>query len=85
MPDEHEPDEHELDEREHDKSADPHAFDPTVLAQLACPACYGDLRLEESRLVCTACGHAYPIVDGIPVLITESTEPGRAERPGNER
>jgi hypothetical protein len=36
---------------------------------LACPACLGELRLEETRLVCAGCGRAYPIVDGIPVLI----------------
>jgi uncharacterized protein len=44
-------------------------FDPAVLDQLACPACLGELRLEETRLLCIACGRAYPIVDGIPVLI----------------
>ena len=38
-------------------------------ATLACPACQGDLRLEGERVVCERCGLAYPIVDGIPVLI----------------
>jgi hypothetical protein len=52
------------------------AFDPSVLAQLACPACLGALRLEEAKLVCADCGRAYPIVDGIPALIA-----GRAENP----
>jgi uncharacterized protein YbaR (Trm112 family) len=37
--------------------------------QLACPACLGDLRPEETRLLCAACGRAYSIVDGIPALI----------------
>jgi uncharacterized protein len=46
-------------------------FDPSVLAQLACPACCGELRSEAARLVCTACGRVYPIIDGIPVLIAE--------------
>jgi uncharacterized protein len=59
------------------KPIDPTAVDPAMLAQLACPACFGDLLLEAARLVCTACGRAYPIVDGIPVLTVE-----RAERPG---
>jgi uncharacterized protein YbaR (Trm112 family) len=50
------------------------AFDPATLALLACPACYGDLRLEESHLdgsslLCIACRRAYAIVNGIPVLI----------------
>jgi uncharacterized protein YbaR (Trm112 family) len=44
-------------------------FDPSVVGQLACPACHGVLNLEEAQLVCAACGRAYPIVDGIPVLI----------------
>jgi hypothetical protein len=44
-------------------------FDPSVAAQLACPACLGALRLEEAQLVCQSCGQAYPIVDGIPALI----------------
>ena len=52
------------------------SFDPSVMDQLACPACLGKLRVVQTRLVCTACGRAYPIVDGIPVLIA-----GRAERP----
>jgi len=63
-----------------DKPKPSSAFDAAVLAQLACPACHGDLRREEARLVCIACGRAYPIVDGIPVLIME-----RAERHGEER
>jgi uncharacterized protein YbaR (Trm112 family) len=45
------------------------ALAPSVVNQLACPACLGALRLEVCRLLCAQCGHAYPIVDGIPVLI----------------
>jgi uncharacterized protein YbaR (Trm112 family) len=47
----------------------PPKFDPTILDQLACPACLGELCLQASNLVCATCGRAYPIVDGIPVLI----------------
>jgi hypothetical protein len=49
-------------------------FDPSVVDQLACPACQGALSFEEARLLCTACGCAYPIVDGIPVLIAGREE-----------
>jgi uncharacterized protein YbaR (Trm112 family) len=49
-------------------------LDPAVLAQLACPACHGDLRQEDSRLICTACARRYPIVDGIPALTIERAE-----------
>jgi uncharacterized protein YbaR (Trm112 family) len=55
--------------------ARPQAFDPSILEQLACPACLGNLRLEANRLRCDACSRSYPIVDGIPVLI-----PDRASR-----
>jgi hypothetical protein len=55
------------------------AFDEWT-GQLACPACLDALRLEEGLLVCTGCGRAYPIVDGIPVLIAERAEAG-ARRP----
>jgi uncharacterized protein YbaR (Trm112 family) len=51
-------------------------FDPAVLDQLACPACLGVLRLGEAQLICAACARAYPLVEGIPVLI-----PARAEKP----
>jgi uncharacterized protein YbaR (Trm112 family) len=49
-------------------------IDSAVLAQLACPACHGDLHAEDSRLVCSACARRYPIVDGIPALIIERAE-----------
>jgi uncharacterized protein YbaR (Trm112 family) len=50
-------------------------FDEKILEQLACPACRGDLRLDSVRIVCAACGRAYPIIDGIPVLIPNRAEP----------
>jgi hypothetical protein len=46
----------------------------SVLDQLACPACFGDLRLDGPRILCKGCGRVYPIVDGIPVLIVERAE-----------
>jgi uncharacterized protein YbaR (Trm112 family) len=58
------------------KPAQESHFDPSVLSQLACPACHGDMLPESSaqakpRLVCAICARDYPIVDGIPVLIAE--------------
>ncbi len=50
-------------------------IDPAVLDQLACPACMGDLRLNEERLICAGCGRIYPILDGIPVLVAERAKP----------
>ena len=49
-------------------------LDPQLLEILACPACHGTLRQEESELVCTACARRYPIRDGIPVLLVDSPE-----------
>jgi uncharacterized protein len=51
----------------------PH-FDEGALKVLACPACAGDLRLDDSHLRCVACGRMYPVIDGIPVLIAERAE-----------
>jgi uncharacterized protein YbaR (Trm112 family) len=49
----------------------------TVLDQLACPACFASLRLEGHGLICAGCLRIYPMVDGIPVLIAEASEPKR--------
>jgi uncharacterized protein YbaR (Trm112 family) len=59
-------------------------FDPAAVSELACPACRGDLRADSApaRLICSACGRAYPIVDGIPVLIVERAESSsKSEKP----
>jgi hypothetical protein len=52
----------------------PPGFDLSVVSQLACPVCLGDLRAEKAGLVCSACCRAYPVVDGIPALIAERAE-----------
>jgi uncharacterized protein len=41
--------------------------------QLACPKCHGKLDLARgaSEIVCTDCLRVYPVLDGIPVLISE--------------
>jgi hypothetical protein len=60
-------------------SAQPSAkfpFDTSILDQLACPACMGNLDLNTDTLQCAACGRRYPIVDGIPVLIVERAGSG---------
>ncbi len=36
---------------------------------LVCPVCHAPLALAESTITCTGCWRAYPIVDGLPVLI----------------
>ncbi len=54
-------------------------LDPQLLEILACPNCHASLRVEPpepaatAELVCTsaACGLAYPVRDGIPVLLVD--------------
>lgn len=55
----------------------PSDFDLSAVDQLACPACLGDLRADEAKLVCITCGRTYPVMDGIPVLIAERAEDPR--------
>jgi len=46
-------------------------IDEELKAILVCPACKGDLRFEETRIICPACRKAYPIRDGIPVMLPD--------------
>ena len=59
-----------------DHSAQSENFDARVLERLACPVCFGELRLDASaqRICCAGCLRVYPLVDGIPVLIAERAE-----------
>ncbi|SEL57616.1 hypothetical protein SAMN05216214_11483 [Atopomonas hussainii] len=46
-------------------------MDPKLLDILACPLCKGPLKLSDDQheLICKADGLAYPIRDGIPVML----------------
>ena len=52
---------------------------PELLEILACPNCHGSLAVDHDRdeLICTAadCGLAYPVRDGIPVMLPEEARP----------
>ena len=51
-------------------------IDEELRAILACPACKGiELTFEETRIICRACRKAYPIRDGIPVMLISEAEP----------
>jgi uncharacterized protein YbaR (Trm112 family) len=41
------------------------------LAVLACPGCKGDLvHSDESSLICLHCRLSYPVIVGIPIMLT---------------
>ncbi|CAE6926071.1 MULTISPECIES: Trm112 family protein [Pseudomonas] len=46
-------------------------MDPKLLDILACPLCKGPLKLvaDKSELICKTDGLAYPVRDGIPVML----------------
>jgi uncharacterized protein YbaR (Trm112 family) len=48
-------------------------IDPKLLAIMQCPACAGELseRMDPPALVCASCERAYPVRDGIPVMLIE--------------
>jgi uncharacterized protein YbaR (Trm112 family) len=50
-------------------------IDP-ALKILVCPACHGELCEDEtaSKLRCTQCGLAFPVQDGIPIMLIEEAE-----------
>ncbi len=49
------------------------SLDPVLLAKLACPVTRAPLRYDEAaqELVSEAAGLAFPIRDGVPVLLVE--------------
>jgi len=49
-------------------------IDQKLLALLACPACQGDVEYKINKIVCIKCHRAYPIIDGIPVLLVGQTQ-----------
>lgn len=49
-------------------------LDETLLSIIVCPQCHGSLRADEttSELICAGeCGLAFPVKDGIPVLLVD--------------
>lgn len=61
-------------------------MDPRLLEILVCPVCKSplDYRKEAQELVCKPCRLAYPIRDGIPVMLEdEARQLGTEEAAGN--
>lgn len=45
-----------------------------LLEILVCPVDKAKVNLDGNRLVCEKCGRAYPIRDGIPIMLEEEAE-----------
>jgi len=45
-----------------------------LLDILVCPIDKAKVHLEGERLVCEQCGRAYPVREGIPVMLEEEAE-----------
>lgn len=52
-------------------------MDKKLLSLLVCPICKGTLKLnkEKNELVCRADALAFPIDDGMPVMLQEKARP----------
>jgi uncharacterized protein YbaR (Trm112 family) len=66
-----------------DAQPDDHPVGDDLLAILACPSDdhaplrrTGSARAGNAGLVCTYCGSAFPVRDGIPVLLMDDAQPG---------
>lgn len=49
---------------------------PSLLEILRCPACDDrpKVELKNDKLMCVACGRAYPVRNGIPSMLVEDAE-----------
>ena len=45
-----------------------------LLEILVCPVDHAKVRLEGDRLLCDKCGRAYPVRDGIPIMLVDEAE-----------
>jgi uncharacterized protein YbaR (Trm112 family) len=45
-----------------------------LLDVLVCPACKGEVREENEKIVCTKCGRKYPIEDNVPIMLVKEVK-----------
>ena len=48
-----------------------------LLDILVCPVDKAKVRQDGARLICDECGRAYPVRDGIPVMLVDEAESTR--------
>lgn len=56
-------------------------LDSKLLAILVCPLCKAKLETSKTELICNKCKLAYPIDDGIPVMLVDSARKTDATEP----
>jgi hypothetical protein len=51
-----------------------------LLEMVACPVCFSKVDLDQggNALRCRGCGRAYPVEDGIPIMIAQRASGGPA-------
>jgi uncharacterized protein YbaR (Trm112 family) len=49
-------------------------LDKDLLEILVCPACRGNVKEEENKVICVKCGRKYPIENGIPIMLVDEAE-----------
>lgn len=49
-------------------------IDRKILEILACPKCRGGVEEHGEKIVCIKCARAYPVKDGIPVMLIDEAE-----------
>ncbi len=52
-------------------SANVNSIPQDLLDILVCPLDHGKVNLQGEELVCATCGRAYPVRDGIPVMLLD--------------
>ena len=50
-------------------------LDPRLVGRVCCPICSGEFEAREGFLDCCACQLAFPVLDGVPILL-----PARAKK-----
>lgn len=62
------------------------SFDVSLLEFLICPVSGGELRYDEKtqRLISDKAGLAYPIKEGIAILLQEEAEPLKSDKRGKK-
>ena len=65
----------------------PTDIDPKLLEILVCPLTKGPLRYDRAaqELISEEAGLAYPIRDGIPIMLVDEARPLRPEEKGDEK